>query len=336
MAVRATLDSVAARANVSRQTVSNVLNSPHLVRADTAGRVREAIDQLGYQPSRAARQLRTRRSMLLGLRLEHDRGGINGALLDRFLHAVVDAAQQAAYRLVLFTADDDEAEIHSYADLLASSELDGFLLTSTHHGDPRTSWLSQRKVPFSTFGRPWGAVDQHHSWVDVDGAAGTRAAVEHLVALGHRRIGFIGWPPGSGVGDDRRSGWVTATRAARLPATRTLQAWVEDGVRTGRDAAADLLSRPAPPTALVCASDSLALGAHGMDPAVAVTGFDDTPVARAVGLTSVAQPVVPAAGACLEQVLEVIDGTARSSRQVLLHPTLTVRSSTPAPEPSGN
>lgn len=333
MVVRATLDSVAERARVSRQTVSNVINSPHLVRADTARRVREAIDQMGYQPSRAARQLRTRRSMLLGLRLEPDRGGINGALLDRFLHAVVDAAQRASYRVVLFTADDDQAEIRSYNDLLAASELDGFLLTSTHHGDPRTSWLAERKIPFSTFGRPWGAVDQQHSWVDVDGSAGTRAAVEHLVALGHRRIGFVGWPDGSGVGDDRRAGWATAAREARLPASRSLQVWVEDGVRAGREAAAELLARPDPPTALVCASDSLALGAHGVDPAVAVTGFDDTPVAQAVGLTSVAQPVVPAAVACLEQVLEVITSPELATQQLLLRPTLTVRPSTPPPAP---
>ncbi len=334
MAVRATLDSVAARARVSRQTVSNVLNSPHLVKADTARRVRDAIDELGYTPSRAARQLRTQRSMLLGLRLEPDHGGINGALLDRFLHAVVQAAQRESYRIVLFTAEDDEAEIHSYVDLLGASELDGFLLTSTHHGDPRTSWLADRNIPFSTFGRPWGEVDQRHSWVDVDGAAGTGAAVEHLVGLGHARIGFIGWPPGSGVGDDRRSGWESACRTRGLPVNRTLQAFVEDGVRAGRGAAESLLAHASPPTALVCASDSLALGALAVDPAVSVVGFDDTPVARAVGLTSVAQPVVPAAEACLDQVLAVISGVGGPPRRVLLPPTLTVRSSTHTSTPS--
>lgn len=336
MATRPTLDSVAARARVSRQTVSNVVNSPHRVRHETATRVQAAIDELGYRPSRAARQMRTNRSMLLGLRLEPDHGGINGAVLDRFLHGVVDAAQEASYRVVVFTADDDMAEIHSYAELLASSEADGFLLTSTHHGDPRTSWLSERGVPFSTFGRPWGAVDEHHSWVDVDGAAGIRAAVKHLVGLGHRRVGFIGWPVGSGVGDDRRSGWSSAVRAAGLPAAPTLQALVEDGVSHGRSAAERLLAHRDPPTALVCSSDSLALGAHAVDPSVAVTGFDDTPVALAVGMSSVAQPLVEAAAACVQQVLDVINGRALASQQILLPPTFTVRQSTPAPAPTGD
>lgn len=335
MAARHTLDTVAERARVSRQTVSNVLNSPHLVRPDTARRVREVIEELGYRPSRAARQMRTRRSMLLGLRLEPDRGGINGAVLDRFLHAVVDSAQEHGYRVVLFTAADDEREIASYSELLDTGEADGFLLTSTHHGDPRTAWLAERGVPFSTFGRPWGAADQHHSWVDVDGAAGTRAAVEHLVALGHRRIAFVGWPEGSGVGDDRRAGWRGAAGAAGLPSGPELQAFVEDGVAEGRAAAEALLGRRGPPTALVCASDSLALGATGAAPGLAVTGFDDTPVARAVGLTSLAQPLVPAAAACLEQVLEVIGGSADAPQHVLLAPTLTVRQSTHEPATAG-
>lgn len=336
MAPRPTLDSVAERARVSRQTVSNVVNSPHRVKGETATRVRAAIDELGYRPSRAARQMRTNRSMLLGLRLEPDRGGINGAVLDRFLHGVVDAAQEASYRVVIFTADDDEAELRSYAELLASSEADGFLLTSTHHGDPRTSWLSERGVPFSTFGRPWGAVNEHHSWVDVDGAAGTRAAVNHLVDLGHHRVGFIGWPEGSGVGDDRRSGWSKAVSAAGLSADLTLQALVEDGVSQGRSAAERLLAHRNPPTALVCSSDSLALGAHAIDPTIAVTGFDDTPVALAVGLSSVAQPLVEAAAACVQQVLDVINGRALASEQVLLPPTLTVRQSTHAPALTGD
>jgi len=331
VATRPTLSDVAERAQVSTQTVSNVMNAPHLVRPETADRVRAAIEDLGYRPSRAARQLRTRRSMLLGLRLEPDNGGINGSVLDRFLHAVVEAAQRANYHIVLFTAPDDAAEIDSYSELLATSELDGVLLTSTHHGDPRTAWLAERNIAFSTFGRPWGSVDAQHSWVDVDGAAGTRAAVEHLVALGHRRIGFVGWPPGSGVGDDRRAGWAAALDDAGLSATPELQTWTDDGVEAGRSATAELLSRPDPPTAVVCSSDSFALGAHALDPTLAVTGFDDTPVARAVGLTSVAQPLAAAASACLEQVLAVIAGHTEAPQHLLLPPILTVRTSAPAP-----
>lgn len=331
MAARPTLDSVALRASVSRQTVSNVINSPGIVSPRTAERVRQAILDLDYRPSRAARQLRTRRSMMLALRLEPDRGGINGSVLDRFLHAVVDGAQRAAYRVVLYTAADDGQEIAAYDDLLAASDLDGFLLTSTHHGDPRTAWLAQRRIPFSTFGRPWSAVTQQHSWVDVDGAAGSRAAVRHLVERGHRRIAFLGWPAGSGVGDDRRSGWESALRAVGIDVDPRLDVRVDDDVPAARAAAAALLDLADPPTAVVCASDSLALGAWpvGRD-RLAVTGYDDTPAARAVGLTSVSQPLVEAANECLRQVLDVIATPHAPPRTALLQPTLSVRASTAA------
>lgn len=331
MAARPTLESVALRARVSRQTVSNVLNSPNIVRPNTAERVRQAIAELDYRPSRAARQLRTRRSMTLGLRLEPDRGGINGSVLDRFLHAVVAAAQAVSYRVLLYTAADDDAEIVAYDDLLTGSDLEGFLLTSTHHGDPRTAWLAERGIPFSTFGRPWGEPERRHSWVDVDGAAGAAAAVRHLLDRGHRRIAFLGWPAGSGVGDDRRTGWAAAVAEAGIADPR-LDGRVDDDVDAGRQVTRDLLALADPPTAVVCASDSLALGAwSAAEGLMAVTGFDDTPVARAVGLSSVAQPLAAAAESCLDQVLAVIADPTTPHRSVLLRPSLTTRASTAQP-----
>ena len=132
------------------------------------------------------------------------------------------------------------------------------------------------------------------------------------------------------------TGWLAGARAASLPAGDDLQAFVEDGVPQGRAAAEALLAHPDPPTALVCASDSLALGALSAVPTLAVIGFDDTPVARAVGLTSV-EPTrrprrrrVPRAGARGHR------GRAEAPQQVLLAPSLTVRpSTTHAPAPAG-
>ena len=87
----ATLATVAAAAGVSRQTVSNALNSPELLRPDTLERVQRAIDQLGYTPNRAARNLRTRTSHLVGLRLDPAVEGTASGLMDRFLHSLVES-----------------------------------------------------------------------------------------------------------------------------------------------------------------------------------------------------------------------------------------------------
>ncbi len=337
---RATLESVARHAAVSRQTVSNVLNAPHLVRPETLARVQAAIHELGYRPHSAARTLRTRRSRLVATRIEPPRDGVNGFVLDRFLHALTHHAQHGGYRLLLFTAEDDAGEIETYSHLLDDHDLDALVLTGTHVGDARTSWLSRREVPFVTFGRPWGETRVRHGWVDVDGAAGTRAATEHLVSAGHRRIAYLGWPAGSGVGDDRRSGWATACAAAGL--TTALEVVVEDGVDSGRAATGELLDGADPPTAVVCVSDSLALGAwsevmaRGLRPGgpphgdVAVIGFDDSPAAAVVGLSSVAQPLDDVATACLRMLHDVLG--ARTPHPgppdpVLLAPQLVLRGS---------
>jgi DNA-binding LacI/PurR family transcriptional regulator len=351
--VRPTLQSIAERASVSRQTVSNVLNSPHLVHPDTIARVRAVIDEVGYRPHRPARQLRTRRSHVVGLRIRPSGDEMAGAVMDRFLHAITDHAQALDYRIMIFTASDDVGEILQYDELLDTVEIDAFVLTDTHHDDARTRWLAERGVPFVTFGRPWDqqtsdASLSDHAWVDVDGSAGTRAAVEHLRSLGHRRIGFIGWPEGSDAGDDRRRGWQAAMAPLHLATDEldALRVGVVDTVANGAQATADLLGTVAP-TALVCASDTLALGAlaatrSGPNPTTpstcAVVGFDDTPVAQAIGLSSVAQPLHEAAGwavrLLLEQLTASSDGepSAVPGQHVLLVPELVVRTSSTVPE----
>jgi len=331
-----TLEAVARHAHVSRQTISNALNAPHRLAPDTLARAKRAIDTLGYRPNQAARSLRTQSSQLIGFRIEPDRDGINGAVLDRFLHALCEAARLEDYHLLLFTASDDASEIGGYDELLRERAVDAFVLSSTHLGDARTRWLTDRSLPFVTFGRPWGEQDHRHAWVDVDGAAGTEAAVEHVIRRGHRRVAFVGWPPGSGVGDDRHAGWLRAVLANELP-QRGLAVRGEDGIESGRTLAASLLGLEQPPTALVCASDSLALGAlravadrglvAGRD--VAVVGFDDTPVAMAMepGLTSVRQPVEKAASAIVRLLAERLTGARVPPAGELIIPTLIERAS---------
>ena len=337
-AARPTLEDVARHAGVSRQTVSNVLNSPQVVRAETLSRVRQAIDELDYRPNLAARRMRTHRSHLLALRMEPLRDGINGVVLDRFLHALTEHAQTLGYRIMLFTAQDDAGEIEGYEQLIAAHEIDAFVLSSTHHGDRRTAWLRERDLRFVTFGRPWGD-EAAHDWVDVDGSVGTAAATDHLAAQGHRRIGFVGWPEGSGVGDDRRAGWARALADLGLPRLGLDEA-VPDAVESGLAAARLLLDRPEPVTAIVCASDSLAVGAlgavreRGLVPGrdVGIVGFDDTVLAQALGLSSVAQPIDAVAEACVSRLVALLDPstpgtTSATDPTSLLAPALVVRAS---------
>jgi DNA-binding LacI/PurR family transcriptional regulator len=332
---RPTITTVAERAMVSRQTVSNVLNAPHRVQPETRARVHAAITELGYRPHRAARQLRTGRSNLIAMRMQPFSEDDAGSVLDRFVHAVAESAEPLGFRTLVFTAPDDDAEITSYSDLLDSYELDAFVLTGTHHRDRRTSWLRREGVPFVTFGRPWG-VRAKHWWVDVDGRTGTELATDRLLDAGHRRIGFVGWPVGSGVGDDRRSGWENSLRAAGADPSR-LVAVGENSVAEGYRCATELVTRRHV-EALVCVSDTLALGALAMirdrasrgEPAVPVIGFDDSPGAAAMGLTTVAQPLRDAAATCVRLLTDYLDHRTdepTAQHQILLAPHLVIRSS---------
>lgn len=144
-----------------------------------------------------------------------------------------------------------------------------------------------------------------HPWVDVDGRAGVHEAAAHLLAAGHRRIGFLGWPSPSGQGDERRRGWRDAVLEAtgHEPAPE-LDLSCEDDVAAATHAVLGAFATGARPDALVCASDTLALGARfALGAEVPVVGYDDTPVAAAVGLSSVEQPLVDVASAAVELLM---------------------------------
>ena len=298
-----TLADVAAHAGVSVQTVSNALNNPALLKQATLDRVLAAVDSLGYSPNLQARRLRRRTVATIGVRIEPTTDNIASSLLDRFLHEVTAQADAQGQHVLLFTATSDEEEVGKIRELASQQVADRFLLTSTHAGDARVPALLEAGMRFVAFGRPWGPAPTH-SWVDVDGASGTRQATEALLDAGHRRIGFIGWPAGSGSGDDRRLGWSSALRErlglddADLAA---LTAVCGDQLQDATDAAAPLLERGV--DALVCASDSLATGSVGAalqaGRSLPVIGFDNTALAAGVGFSSIDQCLGEVASAAL-------------------------------------
>ena len=332
MAKSPTVEDVARAAGVSRQTVSNVLNTPEIVREATRERVRAAITRLGYAPSMAARRLRTQRSATIGIHLDPYAGGISGIVLDRFIHALTERATPRGLRILVYAADDAEEELRRVRQLREGGEIDRIVLTGTYAGDPRADWLAEHGIPFVAFGRPWGEPGEgaamgnpERPWVDVDGATGTRAATVHALTHGPR-VAFLGWPSGSGTGDDRERGWREAMgpgedlQALRWTAVDTVsaaRAVAEQGLAAG---AVD---------AIVCASDTLAVGAHlaashGGHPDMLVVGFDNTPVAEALELSSVEQRPERVADAVLDLLVadtETHDGAWHR----LIEPELIVR-----------
>jgi DNA-binding LacI/PurR family transcriptional regulator len=338
VATMPTVTDVAMEAGVSRQTVSNVMNSPGIVRADTRERVEAAIAKLGYRPHASARRLRTQRSSTIGIRLDPMIDGISGSVLDRFLHALTEQADAQGLRVLLFTATSPEDEITQLKRLNDGADVDGFVLTSTFAGDPRTQWLIDNGISFVTFGRPWGISDLNdpqHLWVDVDGWAGLHQAARAAQDAGARRIGYIGWPSPSGTGEDRRRGWRDAM-LERGDVTEgdlaALEVVTVDGVAEGTAAMQQLRRTAGPLDAVLCASDSLALGAMIANPdRLPVTGYDNTPIAAAIGLSSVDQSVQEVAAGVLDLLTGEFNGRVHGApestapRHRMVTPRLVVR-----------
>ena len=207
---RATLVDVALAAQVSRQTVSNALNNPEKLAPETLARVRHEIERLSFLPNLAARSLRQRKANALGIEMNATGHGRLGSILDSFLVELTMTAREHDAHVIAFAAEDYLNPLAEYERLLSTQMVSGFVLTNTRHEDPRPGWLRDHDVPFVSFGRVWDD-PSFTAWADVDGEAGIVHGVHHLVEAGYWPIGYLGWPQGSPVGDDRRSGWVAAT-----------------------------------------------------------------------------------------------------------------------------
>jgi DNA-binding LacI/PurR family transcriptional regulator len=331
----ATLKQVAAHAEVSVQTVSNALNAPHRLRPDTLRRVTRSIELLNYRPNRIARSLRTSAVELIGYCVPSWPNGQAHLVMDQFLHALCASAESSGRHILLFTAPVGVEGMPVYEDLHARRLVDGFVLSQTETHDPRHGWLKEQQIPFVSFGRVWKQSTQPGPWVDVDGAGGCAAAVRHLHETGRRRIGFLSWPKTSGLAEDRLMGWQSSCRELGLPAGRELAFHcLEDTIDEGARGTAELLDADPGIDAIVAISDVLALGAlreltrrgltAGID--VAVTGFDDSPLASVVSpaLTSIRQPMDQIATELID-ILTAPDPAGPTER--LLQPELVVRGS---------
>lgn len=332
---RPTLQSVALEAGVSHQTVANVLNAPDKVRPETRSRVLEVIAALDYRPDETARSLARRSTRLVSLHLGPQwNDGVS--MLDDFARALARAGAQRGYRIVLDVAEaGDDVQISSFQELAARRAVDGVVIPETHVGDQRPRWLTEHGLPMVAFGRPWDDLDAAHSWVDVDGGHGMRLVAQHLHAEGHTRVAYVGPPRDGGMEDDRLDGLRAGLAAQGTPHDPALTLFVAERSQLS-DALPRFLSRYRP-TALACRDDSHAFEAlqvlQGLDDpslaSVAVTGFDDSPLARMTrpALTSVAQLTDRVADLVWTSLIAQIESRDQPPVQRLIRPALVVRES---------
>jgi LacI family transcriptional regulator len=331
---------LAANLGLSVTTVSRALDGYGDVAAATRERVLAEAERTGYQPNRAARALRQGRAGAIGVVLPTPAGHFADPFFLQLLAAIGPCLAKAGLDLLVMAAPPGPEEIRAYRHLVEGRRIDGVLLARTRVADERVAWLQAHGVPFVTHGRTGAA--RPHAWVDVDGAAAFGEAVRLLAAHGHRRMALINAPRHYNFARDRAAGWRAALAALGLD--DALRREAEPTEANGQSLAAALLARPAAPTALVCATDRLAVGALnalaeaglGAGRDVSVTGYDDLPVAGWVrpGLTSFAQPTEEVAVLMVDMLLKLLAGADPAGLNALLKARLVVRDSAgPAPSP---
>ncbi len=279
MPSKPTISDVAARAGVSKGAVSFALNNRPGVSTETRARIFSAVEELGFRPSHTARALSFSRTSTLGLVLARQPEMLRAdPFFPPFIAGVEEVIAPAGMSLMLRFVAGDVAEKDAYVEL-ANGRVDGVILTDIRLRDPRPVLLNRLGLPAISLNR--SSERSPIPAVCLDDRAGVRDAVQHLIALGHRRIGHVGGPGLYQHVDNRRRQWLEALGAAQLSPGPFVEADFTAG--GGARATAQMLTSEQPPTAILFASDLMAVAgmaeAHRRGLSVphdlSIIGFDD-------------------------------------------------------------
>lgn len=302
-----TIYDVAARAGVSIKTVSRVMNKEPNVRPAMRDRVLQAAGELGYSPNLSARSLAGSRSFVIAvfvdaaLTIDHWRSERGADYLSRIQLGATLECRATGYHLLIELIDHEGPQVRQeVAALLAALKPDGVILTPPSSDNAVVlELLDKAGTPYVRVGpeRAEGLGPRVH----MDDVAAAREMTEHLIGLGHKRIGFIVGEPRYGASQARREGYLAAMKEHGLPVSEGLVRQGDFTFQSGMAEAKALLALPDRPTAIFASNDDMALGcvaaiaeAGLMTPGdVSVAGFDDSPSARfsRPQLTTVRQPV---------------------------------------------
>jgi DNA-binding LacI/PurR family transcriptional regulator len=349
---RVTLQTIADRVGVSRMTVSNAFSRPDQLSTDLRERILTAAEELGYAgPDPSARALARGTTGAVGVLLTDSlRHAFDDEVATTFLGAIAEELSPTGLALTLLSASEQGKMLPA-----RDVPMDGALIYSCNTESSAVEWLKRRKLPLVFIDQvPESGIPS----INIDDRSGAKAAAQHLVDLGHRRIdiitanisgpsGIVEDPLGAARGyviRQRLLGWLEALHGAGIQPRVVQEGHPTDG--SGTEAAQLLLGMTERPTAILCFSDVIAYGvvqaalAIGLTvPAdLSVVGFDDNPLAQRMrpALTTVRQDVAAkghAAAAALTAAIErARRGTTTRVRHVLLPTELIVRDSTSKPQ----
>jgi LacI family transcriptional regulator len=322
--------SLAGSLGLSITTVSRALDGYPDVAQVTRERVRKAADELGYRPNATARRLRKGTGETVAFVMPTEPGRFYEPVFAEQLAAIGEHLSEHQHDLVLLAARPGPDETALYRRLVEGRRADAFIVVRTRRDDERVRYLQQKGVPFICHGRTESFVP--YAYIDGDGEAGFRALTARLIARGHRRIALLCAPTSLMFAARRAAGWRAAMTEASLSTALIAEApQTEEG---GHQLASRFLAMPEPPTAMICTTDRMAVGAMraiesaglkvGRD--IAVTGHDNIPASLFTDppLTTMELPMREVGRRLAEMVLARLGGAdirdLQEVRPLIQHP----------------
>ena len=311
-----TLEQLAQVAGVSVSTASRALSkSHHAVNPETRKRILTLAEQLGYRPNLMARSLKTERTYTIGLILD----SILSPFSPLIIHGIQDHLKEFNYfSIVINTDSNPEVETHAVYDLISRS-IDGIIFVESWMPDAHPI-LEVENKPYVFVHRLFGRIPRNS--VCVDEQHGARLVIEHLIALGHHRIGYINGLPGWYASEQRLTGYRETLAAHEIPFDPEIVLEGDWGVQDGYRATEQFLQLSERPTAIFAANDLMALGAmYAIQDAglavpddIAIVGYDDRDIASFARptITTVRMPCYEMGQAAAKLVLNMLD-TSRAS-----------------------
>jgi LacI family transcriptional regulator len=330
---RVTSRDIAREAGVSQPTVSRALRGDPRVASATAALVQTTATRLGYVPDAAAQTLITRRTGTVAIVV----ADITNPFYPELVEALHDELGRAAYRTVLLNERTDARGVDT---LMRAGAVDGAIVATATLDDRTRMLLTGERAPIVQLVREVNGVDRDA--VVSDNHGGAVLAADLLVSLGHRRIGLISGPADTSTARDRDAGFEAALDRHGVRLDPELRRRGEYAHHTGHQCCQELLDEPAPPTAIFCGNDVIALGA--LDAArrrriavpgeLSLIGFDDISLAgwESFRLTTVRQPLAEMAHAAVRALVRRIEGDDGPPRRTVFRTELIQRATTGPPQ----
>jgi DNA-binding LacI/PurR family transcriptional regulator len=254
-----TIIDVAKRAGVSPSTVSRVISGHSRISPATTKKVKEIMQEMGYHPNVMAKSLVSRTTQTLGIILPRPAEELFlNLFFSEVIRGIVTQSTRSGYDLMMTTGTSEREEVEAVTRLVKGRRVDGIILLYSRRSDPVIAFLEEQGFPFVLIGRSEEYPDILS--VDNNNVQASYDATRHLIAQGHKRIGFVSGPPNLIVSKDRLSGYMQALEEAELEAHSE---WIVEGEflqESGYRAMSFFMSLPERPTALVVIDDVVAFG----------------------------------------------------------------------------